>query len=100
MTIKERLELLAKNKFIVTHGLMGLMKLDLIRVRKIKKDREVIIDEHSHINSYCEFAYADYVNENEIYQNISEDILNQKLIHEEVWMLGLQCSLDLFIKEI
>lgn len=100
MTIKERLELLAKDNFIVTHGLMGPMLDELIRIREIPKKKEATIDEHGHMNCYCKFIHAEYSDDNNIYQDISEDILNRELIHEEVWLLGGQCSLDLFVKEI
>ena len=93
MKVKDRLQKLHNEKYVVKHKAIGYMNLednfDLIRVRGVKEGKPV--------KDYCEFLYAERLIKNETYQKFSNDILNKEIIHEEVWMLGGECALDMFV---
>lgn len=93
MKVKDRLQKLHDEKYVVKHKAIGYTNLednfDLIRVRGIKEGKTV--------KDYCEFLYAERLIKNEIHQKVPKDILNKEIVHEEVWMLGVECALDMFV---
>lgn len=92
MKVRERLQKLHDENYKVKHkclGIVDLDKMDLIRVRGIEKGKTT--------KDYCEFIYAQRLTKSNVMQHISEDILEKEIIHEEVWMLGADCAIDMFV---
>lgn len=93
MKVRDRLQKLHDENYTVKHKAIGYTNLednfDLIRVRGVK--------EGGTVKEYCKFLYAERLIKNEINQKISNDVLNKEIVHEEVWLLGGECSLDMFV---
>lgn len=93
MNIRERLQKLYNEEYTVIHKCMGKVdmdKYDLIRVRGVKNGKTV--------KDYCEFLYAERLDRNSINQKIEDKLLNKEMIHEEIWMIGVDCALDMFVE--
>lgn len=93
MNIRERLQKLHNEEYTVIHKLMGKVSMDgydLIRVRGVKEGKTV--------EDYCKFLYAERLDINYTNQKIEDELLNKDIIHEEVWMIGGDYALDMFIE--
>lgn len=92
MKVKERLQKLHDENYRVRHKFLGLVEmdeLDVIRVRGVEKG--------STIKNYCDFVYAERLTKENIMQYMDNELLEKEIIHEEIWMLGSDCALDMFI---
>lgn len=92
MKIKERLQKLHDECYKVKHKTIGTVDMDerdLIRIRGVEQNKTV--------KDYCDFLYANRLTKNNIMQHIDGDLLEKEIVHEEILMLGVDCSIDMFV---
>lgn len=92
MKIKERLQKLHDEGYKVKHKLLGTVEMDemdIVRVRGVKPNES--------IEKYCDFLYADKLTKSNVLQHMDNDLLEKEIIHEETWMLGVDCTLDMYV---